>query len=355
MMLRRDFLKTGAAALAGSAALGAARDGAAAGKPQQLRVLTWGGPWASALKEGVDAAFTKATGIPVVQEATMVAYERVDKLKANLANQIYDVVQLYDEVWPFAMFANVVAPINKSSPRYKNLNAVYPRFVHPLWVAQCFTAIGIAYNIERVKNAPVAFADLWRPDLKGQLALPNMSDVIGADMIPIGALAAGKDPKDAEAGFAMLQKLAQQQPIWTKDGYSRMTALRDGKATVAILTAADVYRAQSMGAHVKWVYPKEGAISYSWGTGIAMGTKNQEWAEIYLDQTLDPANQAFFSRTFDYAGTNSNSLGQLTPELQARVRFTTAELNRLVELDHAFIAQHRKEWTERWNKATGAG
>ena len=353
-MLRRDFLKTGAAALAGTAALGSARAGFAAGKPQQLKVLTWGGPWSNALKEGADAAFTKATGIPVSQEATLAAYDRIEKLKAHLADQIYDVVQLYDEVWPYAMFADVVEPIDKSSPRFKNLNSVYPRFVHPLWVAQSFTAIGIVYNIERVAKAPVAFADLWRPDLKGQLALPNLSDIIGVDMVPIGAIASGKGPKDADAGFAMLQKLAQQQPIWTKDSYSRMTALRDGKATVAVLSASDAYRARALGAHVKWVYPREGAISLSWGTGIAKGTKNKEWAESYLDETLDPRNQAFFSRIFDYAGTNSNALGQLTPELQARVRFTTEEINRLIELDYAFIAQHRKEWGERWAKA-GAG
>jgi putative spermidine/putrescine transport system substrate-binding protein len=355
MMLRRDFLKTGALALAGSAGLGLAQDAWAAGKPQQLKVLSWGGPWAGALKEGVDASFTRQSGIAVAVEATQIAYERIDKLKASLANQVYDIVQLYDEVWPYAVMADVVEPIDRNSPRLKNLKGVYPRFIHSHWVAQSFTAIGLVYNTERVKSPPAAFADLWRPEFKGRIALPDMLENIGADMIPIAALAAGKDPKDAEAGFAMLQKLVQQQPIWTKDSYSRMTALKDGRAVVAILQESDAHRAQAMGAPVKWVYPKEGAISISWGTGIAKGTKNKEWAELYLDETLDAKNQAFFTRAFYYAGTNSNALGQLTPELQASVRFTTDELNRLVELDQAFIAQHRKEWDERFKRITGAG
>src|SRR5208282_3264451 len=248
MMLRRDFLKTGAMALAGSAGLGLAQDAWAAGKPQQLKVLSWGGPWGSALKEGVDASFTKQTGIAVVEEATAIAYERIDKLKADLANQSYDIVQLYDEVWPYAVMADVIEPIDRNSPLLKNLKAVYPRFIYSHWVAQSFTAIGLVYNTERVKTPPTAFADLWRAEFKGQIALPDMLENIGADIIPIGALAAGKDPKDAEAGFAMLQKLTQQQPIWTKDSFSRMTALKEGKAVLAILNASDVHRAQTMGA-----------------------------------------------------------------------------------------------------------
>jgi len=46
-MKRRDFLKT-AGAMAAGAALGARAQGvAAAAKPEQIVVMTWGGQWAT--------------------------------------------------------------------------------------------------------------------------------------------------------------------------------------------------------------------------------------------------------------------------------------------------------------------
>ena len=44
--------------------------------------------------------------------------------------------------------------------------------------------------------------------------LPDISHSIGPYIIPIGAVAAGKSPMDAEAGFEMLKKMAAQQPNW---------------------------------------------------------------------------------------------------------------------------------------------
>jgi len=45
----------------------------------------------------------------------------------------------------------------------------------------------------------------------------------------------------------------------------------------------------------------------------------------------------------------------LTPELQARVRISDDELNRVVELDHGFMADRRADWTDRWNRAVAGG
>ncbi|MFI4986183.1 MAG: PotD/PotF family extracellular solute-binding protein [Alphaproteobacteria bacterium] len=355
MMRRRDFLKTGAAALAAPAGLSLARGAIAADKPGQLNVLTWGGAWGNALKEGADADFTAETGIAVAEDTGTAAVARIDKLKSSLASHSYDVVQLYDALWPFALAADVIEPIDGKSPRYKNLKDVYPRFIHPHWVATIFSGIGIAFNATQVKDPPAAFKDLWRPEFKGRVVLPDITDPIGLDLVPIGALASGKAANDAEAGFEMLKRMAALQPIWAKDRLAATTAFRDGKAVIGIIYASEAPTLQAMGAPVKWVFPKEGAISATWGTGIVKGTKSKEWAESYLDLTLAAKNEAPFSKAFGYAGTNSKELGLLTPELQARVRFSADELKRLVELDHSFIAQHRVEWTDRWKRTVGGG
>ena len=42
-------------------------------------------------------------------------------------------------------------------------------------------------------------------------------------------------------------------------------------------------------------------------------------------------------------------------ELQARVRISDDELNRVVELDHGFMADRRADWTDRWNRVVAGG
>ncbi|HUI18823.1 MAG TPA: extracellular solute-binding protein [Alphaproteobacteria bacterium] len=352
-MRRRSFLKS--AALAGAAALPLARAGFAADKPAEIVVMTWGGLWGNALKDGVDAAFEAASGIKVLQDRGASPVERITKLKINLDHQTFDAFQLHDGLWPLAVKEGVVEPIDPASPRLGNLKNVYPRFIHSHWVAQIFSAIGITYNTKLVKTPPAAFADLWRPEFKGRIVLPDITHSIGPDIIAIGALAAGKDAKDADAGFEMLKRMVGQQPIWVKDTDSIMNAFRDEEAVIGLLYTSQTFTVQGWGTPVKWVFPAEGAIAISWGTGIAKNTKNKDWAEVYLNLTLDAKTQPFFTKAFNYPGTNKGSLAELTPELQARVRYNDDELKRLVELDQSFMADHRAEWTDRWNRIVAAG
>ncbi len=352
-MRRRDFLRTSAAALSIPAGLGLAQSAFAADPPNELKVLTWGSAWGNALKEGADADFTQETGMQVDLDTGTIAVNRIAKLKSSLASQTYDIVQLYDALWPFAIANGLLERIDAKSPSFKNLKDIYPRFVHPYWVATIFSAIGIAFNVNQVKTPPTAFKDLWRPEFRGRIVLPDITDPIGFDLVPIGALASGKPASDFDAGFEMLKRMAAQQPIWAKDGLASTTAFREGRAVIGVIYASEAPTLHAMNVPVKWVFPAEGAISASWGTGIVKGTKNKVPAERYLDLALAAKNEAPFSRAFNYAGTNDKALGQLTPEQQARVRFTDDELKRLVELDHAYIAKNRPQLTDRWKHTLG--
>jgi spermidine/putrescine-binding protein len=354
-MRRRDFLKM-AGVMAAGAALGVRGHGvASASNPEQIVVMTWGGQWGDQIRAGVDAAFEKVTGVKVVQDRGSSPVERITKLKVNLSNQIFDLVQLHDGLVPLAVTQGVLEPIDRKSPRLTNLKDVYPRFIKDYWVAMIFSPLGIIYNTKLVKNPPTAFADLWRPEFKGRIVLPDISHSIGTYIIPIGALASGKGAKDETAGFEMLKKIVALQPIWAKDTDSIMTALRNEEALIGMLYTSQTFTVKGWGAPVEWVYPKEGAILYASGTGIAKNTKNKELAEQYLNLTLDPQVETLYAQKFNYPGTNRKMVALLTPELQARVRISDDELNRVIELDHGFMADRRAEWTDRWNRVVAGG
>jgi putative spermidine/putrescine transport system substrate-binding protein len=355
MMKRRQLLKLAGAGAVGSAFGTLPWTASAQTKPESIVVMTWGGLWGDAMRDNVDAAFQKATGIKVVQDRSSSPVERITKLKVSLNDQKVDLVQIHDGLVPLAIKQGVVEKLNKDSPRMANVRNMIPQFWNDYWVPMIFSAIGVTYNTKLVKNPPTSFADLWRPEFKGRIVLPEVSHSIGTYIIPIGAMAAGKDPKDEAAGFEMLKKMADLRPVWAKDTDSIMNAFRDEEAVIGLLYKSQTFTVKGWKTPVEWVYPKEGGIPYISGTSIAKNTKNLEAAESYLDVTMDPDVQPFVTKVFNYPGTNKGMVSRLTPELKERAEFTQEQLDRLVTLDHELMSEKRADWTQRWNRVVAGG
>jgi spermidine/putrescine-binding protein len=352
---RRFLIGTGALAGAGGLVGPWAQPAFAQTKPSQMVLMTWGGLWGDCMRDSADAAFEKETGVKIIQDRGSSPPERITKIKVSVDDQKFDLVQLHDGIVPLAVSQGALEPINRNSPRLTNLKNVPDRFIQSHWVAMIYSPLGIVYNTKLVKEPPKSFADLWRPEFKGRIVLPEITHSIGPYIIPIGAIAAGKGPNDEDAGFEMLRKMADQQPIWAKDTDTIMNSLRNEEAVVGLLYKSQTFTVQGWNTPVEWVFPSEGAILYTSGTGIAKGTKNLELAETYLNLTLDPKVQIAAAEKFNYPGTNTKTEALLTPELQARVRAAPGEMDRLIDLDHASMAAKRPDWTSRWNRIIAAG
>src|SRR4051812_1740263 len=292
-MERRQVLKAAGAALSAPLLAQLARPVDALAKTEQLVMMTWGGQWGDAMRDNVDVAYQKATGIKVIQDRGSSPVERISKLKVSLANPTTDLFQLADGLVPLAIKQGVAEKINRDSPRMPNLRNMIPTFWNDYWVPQIFSVTGIVYNTKLVKNPPTAWADLWRPEFKGRIVLPEISHSIGSYIVPIGAVAQGKSPRDEEAGFEMLKKMTDLSPIWAKDTDTMMNAMRTEDALIGILYKSQTYTVKGWNAPVEWVYPKEGGIAYTSGTCIAKNTKNIEAAEQYINTTMDPDVQTF--------------------------------------------------------------
>jgi spermidine/putrescine-binding protein len=345
-MHRRQWLKTGGAALA----VPLLRPFDAFAKPDHIVVMTWGGQWGDAMRDNVDAAFEKATGIKVVQDRGASPADRITKIKVSEPNPEADCFQLADGLVPLAIKQGVAEKLDRNSSRMPNLRNMIPAFWNDYWVPQIFSVIGIVYNTKLVQTPPTGWADLWRPEFKGRIVLPEISHSIGSYIIPIGAVAAGKPPGDEEAGFAMLKKMADLRPIWAKDTDTMMNSMRTGDAMIGILYKSQTYTVKGYGAPVEWVYPKEGGIAYTSGTCIAKGTKNLDAAEEYINTTMDPNVQPFAAKIYNYGGTNKETLSHLSPELQKRVEFPQDQLDHLIKLDLGMMTDKRAAWVERWNR-----
>jgi putative spermidine/putrescine transport system substrate-binding protein len=349
-MRRRQWLKASGATLAAPLLAPVMQPLETFAQSKQIVMMTWGGQWGDAMRDNVDAAFEKATGIKVIQDRGASPVERITKLKVSQPNPTADVFQLADGLVPLAIRQGVAEKINRDSARMPNLRNMIPAFWNDYWVPQIFSVIGIIYNTKEVKNPPTSWADLWRPEFKGRIVLPEVSHSIGSYIIPIGAVAAGKPFSDEEAGFGMLKRMADLRPIWAKDTDTMMNSMRTSDAVIGILYKSQTYTVKGYGAPVEWVYPKEGGIAYTSGTCIAKGTKNLDAAEQYINTTMDPNVQTFAAHIYNYGGTNKETLSKLSPELQERVRFPQDQLDRLIKLDLGMMTDKRAAWVERWNR-----
>ncbi len=318
-------------------------------KPDKLVVMTWGGANAEAVEGGLDKPYTDRYGVKVVLDTGSSPVERITKLKLSLDNQAYDVLNLGDGLFPLAIKQGVLETMDRNSPNLGNFKDVYPNMVRPHWVTCYFSALGITYN-RQIKNPPTSWADLWRPEFKGRIVIPDVAHTIGLYPVVIGALAQGKDPKNADVGFDMLKRLAALTPIVAKDTDTIMNSLQSGDALVGLLYKSQTYTIQDKGAQVDWVFPKEGAIEISWGYGIAKNSKNRVWAERWIDLAMDPKIQPYFTGWGNYPGSNPKMLDNLEPKYKERAVFTAEQLKRMVILDHEYMSDRRAEWTERWNR-----
>lgn len=352
-MNRRHFLN-----LAGTTALAAPFAGlteAAFAETSSVSIMTWGGLWGSSMAKYVGVPFTKETGINVVQDTGSSPVERITKLKVASRNQIYDLVQLHDGVVPLAEAQGVLADLDPNSPNMPYLKQIPDRFKRKGWVAMIYSALGIAYNPKMVKTPPTGFADLWNPEYAGRIVLPDINHSIGPYIIPIGAMAAGADPKDEKAGFEKLRELAKLNPIWARDTDTIMSSMTNGEAAMGLLYKSQTLTIIGKGANVEWVFPKEGAIAYMSGTSIAKGTKHMDAAEKYINTTIDPNLQSWVAEVYNYEPTNPEALKKLSPEMQKRVQFTPEQVDHIVALDQDYMSQQRAAWTEQWNRIVSGG
>lgn len=354
-MNRREFVKLTASAAALAPVAGPIRFASAQAKPESLSLMTWGGLWGDAMAKNVDAPFTAKTGVGVVQDRGSSPVERITKLKISLDNQIYDLVQLADGVVPLAEQQGVLEDLDPASPNMPFLAAVPERFRRKGWVAMIFSALGVVYNPKYVKTPPTGFADLWKEEYRGSIVLPDIAHSIGPYIVSIGALADGKDYKDEEAGFEMLRKMVDLEPIWAKDTDTIMSSLVNEEAVIGLLYKSQTYTVLKRGGNVEWVFPSEGALPYLSGTGIAKNTKNKAFAEQYINTTLDPSLQGWVAREFNYSGTHPDTLATLPVELQERVQFTADESARIIDLDQEFMSGRRADWTDKWNRIVAGG
>jgi len=348
---RRRFLETAGLAAAGVIAAPAVLR--AAGKVEgKLHVESWGGSYAEAVKNYIIDPFQAKYGVEVSHSYFGNNAEQLAKLKAG-ASKI-DISFLSDSYVFRAAKAGVLNTVRvENVPNYDNLFAKFKRPPYdPTSEVHCISYFwgdqAIAYNTERIPEAPTSWAALWDPAYKGRVA------VYGAGVSPIrlGALLLGQDINnitDIPAIMAKLETLKPNLLKWWTSGAECTELFATGEIWIADFWRGRVNNLRRDGHPIAYVPPKEGTVGWVDTMVIPKGAANRRAAEAFMNFAIDPAiHKAFVLNGITYAPTNSKVV--LNADQLALLGASPEILKNVTFVDPEYELKHIDDWNALINK-----
>ncbi len=215
--------------------------------------------------------------------------------------------------------------------------------------ATTMNRLGIIYNKEKVSEL-TSYADLWKPEFKDQIAIPEISTTFGPATVTIAANYAGVDYKD-DQGTAAFEALEQLKPNLVTT-YARSSDLKNmfvsGEITAAL--AADfAYTTMSEDAKANLVFvnPVEGAYLNFNTINIVKTSDQKDLAYLFIDHVLSVENQLSAAINVPEATVNTQVVLPDTVPSQ----LTTIEIaEKSNVVDFRVVNELLAAWVDLWNR-----
>ncbi|ADK15671.1 ABC transporter substrate-binding protein [Clostridium ljungdahlii] len=315
---------------------------------KQLVISTWGLN-EDALQKDVFEPFEKANNVKIVLE-TGNNGERLTKLKNN-PNSNVDIMYLAESFSEEGIQDGLFEKIDYSKvPNAKKVIPKAQKFITEGYgPAYTLNRAAIVYNPEKVNGNIASWKDLWSPDFKGKIAIPDITTTFGPAMV---CAASKKDGVDvtSDKGVDAFKSLQALKPNVVKT-YTKSSDLvnmfSNGEITAAV--AADfVYGSIKKAVpSVKFVDPGEGAYLNFNTVNIVKSSKNKELALKFINYVLSAEVEQKTSKDVGESPVNSDVKLQGT-ETQGLTYGDEVEKSNV--LDFKFINKNNKNWIDQWNK-----
>jgi putative spermidine/putrescine transport system substrate-binding protein len=342
---RRSFL------LGAGATLVSASAGRAQSSPSgTITLMSYGGIFQDNYVKAVVEPFQKAfPNIKVNYVTNVTSAQMLGSIRAQKADPQVDVL-LFDVTT--AMIGNAEGLFSKlTSQEVPSLDELYPeaRAVGgPFGPAVLYDHLVLVHD--RGLNPPIGkLADLWRGDLKGQLAIsapPNIQGLALTAMVT--KMEGGDHTRSIDPGIKKLRELSPSVQTWepNPDGY---TLILNGVVRVATgwNARAQLYSDESNG-RLRVVLPPEGSVFQVNTINVTEGAKNRAAALAFTNYALSREAQKAFTERMFYAPVNAKA--DIAPAALARTAASPENRARMIPLDWAEVAKVRDQWNNRWRR-----
>lgn len=143
---------------------------------------------------------------------------------------------------------------------------------------------GIIYNTA-AKNVPTSWADLAKPEYKGQISMPSPL-YSGAAAIKFSAVGARPD-----LGWKFIEGLKANDASAVRGNGAVLRAVATGEKTYGIIVDFMAYNAKKQGSPVEFVFPKEGVTVVTEPVAILKTSQNKTAAKQFVDYLLSDDGQ----------------------------------------------------------------
>ena len=318
------------------------------GEQKKLVISTWGLN-EDKLREDVFKPFEEKNNVKIVLE-TGNNSERLTKLKNNPNSDVdlmYLAESFSEDGAAQGLFDKVdYSKISNSEKLNSKAKAAIKEGFGP---AYTLNRIAIAYDPKKVGFEIKSWKDLWRPELKGKIAIPDITTTFGPAMVYIAGIKAGVDvTKDkGEAAFKQLEAL-KPNVVKTYSKSSDLTNMFASGEIAAAVTADFVYGNISKAApDVKYVDPVEGTFINFNTINIAKNSKNKDLALEFINYALSAEVQKRTAKGLGESPVNTDV--KLSPEESKNLTYGDV-MEKSNTIDYKFVNPLMKDWIDKWNR-----
>lgn len=319
----------------------------ATGTNKKLVISTWGLS-EDLLNENVFAPFEKEHGVDIVLEIGNNS-ERLTKLQNN-PNSDVDLVYLAESFAQQGIDGGLFEKVDYSKiPNATKLNEKAQTTVQGGY-GPAYTLNSIGIVVDPSAGIKIdSWNDLWNTELKGKIAIPDITTTNGPAMLALAAEKAGVS-LESDNGEAALKALEELKPNVVKT-YSKSSDLANMFSSgeiVAAVTADFAYGVIAKAKpEVQYVVPESGTYLNFNTININKNSDNKELAYEFINYALSAEVEQRTAKALGESPVNVDV--KLTDEEATKLTYGKV-LDKAKVLDFKYVNTQMNNWIDAWNR-----
>jgi putative spermidine/putrescine transport system substrate-binding protein len=335
--------------LAGATLLATALMGPATAQTRTLTISWWGFN-GDKLNKFIIEPFKAKCGCEIVFETGNNA-DRLNKIKIRGGAGV-DVAYFTDSFSQTGIKEGLFQPVDRA--KVPNLATAYDLAKAPQGAfgpAYTIGRVGIIYDRAKVSAPITAWNDLWKPEFKSKLSLPNITTTAGPMVVLLAGSKAGVDAfANPDGAFKAVTELKANVVKNYNTGSELVNLFSTGEIVASIAQDFTLAQIQKAVPTAEWAALPD-AIATLNTINIPKGAANVDLAHEFINFVLDPKVQQTLAENGVDAPVQPSVT--LTPEVAKQWTYGAAMIAGLKRLDYDKLNAARTDWIDRWNEVFG--
>ncbi len=315
-----------------------------------VTVISFGGASQKAQDKAYYAPFAKASGVKVVPGEYNGEQAKI-KAMVEAGNVSWDVVEVESPELVRGCEEGLFEKLDYS--KVGNKADFLPAAVSECGVGLFVWSTALAYNADKLKEAPKSWADFWNveqfPGKRGlrKGAKFTLEFALLADGVPTGEVYKVLGTKaGVDRAFAKLDQL-KPHIQWWEAGAQPPQLLASGDLVMSAAYNGRISAAQKEGKNLQVVW--NGSIYDVDSWVILKGSPNKDDAYKFIRFASQPENQGVFSGEIAYGPTNLKAVAGIDPKVAAGLPTAEQNLKGAMATDTEFWVEHGEDLEQRFN------